>query len=230
MSKDYIEQPDSFFLQQLIAFETNLPAYADNLGFDDSALSSVTADRKYFAYIIACIEIVRNSATQWTAYRDDLRDGGSPTGGEAKAPVFPATPEIVPPGIEPRFRALANRIKTHPGYTEAIGKALGIVREAPAPLDLTSVKPTLAAKRDGSDVRVLWGWGSNRGPLQMCEIHVDRNDGKGSVLLTFDTTPNYLDTHEQPAAPVQWTYKAIYRSNDRQVGQWSDPVTVTAGG
>jgi hypothetical protein len=45
-----------------------------------------------------------------------------------------------------------------------------------------------------------------------------------------DTTPGYTDSQPFPAAPVKWTYRAIYRLGDNRVGQWSKPVSVTVGG
>jgi hypothetical protein len=45
-----------------------------------------------------------------------------------------------------------------------------------------------------------------------------------------DTTPGYTDNQPFPAAPVKWTYRAIYRLGDNRVGQWSKPVSVTVGG
>ena len=59
---------------------------------------------------------------------------------------------------------------------------------------------------------------------------VDRADSKGFVPLTIDTTPNYTDTQPFPVAKAIWTYKAIYRADDRHVGQWSVPVSVAVGG
>ena len=41
-----------------------------------------------------------------------------------------------------------------------------------------------------------------------------------------DTMPGYVDTAPFPAAPTQWTYKAIYRVDDAQVGLWSNPVSI----
>jgi len=229
MSNDYIPSNDAEFLQQLIAFDTNIGAYAAAFGLNAEQLAGSTADKNSFMYTVTCGEIMRNASIEMTESRRISRHGEG-GGAEAKLPVFPPAPPVVAPGIERRFRALCNFIKANPAYTEAIGKALGIVRETRAPLDLTSVKPLISAKRDGNDVRINWGWGSNRGKLEMCEIHVDRNDGKGFALLTFDSTPNYIDAHEQPVAPVIWTYKAIYRAKDRQVGHWSNPVSLTVGG
>ncbi len=55
-------------------------------------------------------------------------------------------------------------------------------------------------------------------------------DGKGFVFLTYDTTPNYTDTHPLPATPTKWKYRAIYRVGDAQVGLWSAEVGIAVGG
>ena len=62
----------------------------------------------------------------------------------------------------------------------------------------------------------------------MIELQVDR--GTGFVFLANDTTPGYTDTHPFPATPTKWTYRAIYRVGDSQVGIWSKPVSITVGG
>jgi hypothetical protein len=66
--------------------------------------------------------------------------------------------------------------------------------------------------------------------LSGCEIHVGRGDGKGSVLLTIDTVPDYVDTQPFPATKTVWSYKAIFRADDAQVGQWSKVVSGAVGG
>ena len=62
------------------------------------------------------------------------------------------------------------------------------------------------------------------------EIWVDRGAGFG--LLAIDTVPDYLDTAALPAPgqSATWKYKAIYRLNDEQVGQWSDPASIAVMG
>jgi hypothetical protein len=62
------------------------------------------------------------------------------------------------------------------------------VRNKPAP-DLTTIQPLIDAVISGNHVNVKWGWGGNRAFLDICELQVDRNDGKGFVLLAYDTTP-----------------------------------------
>ena len=72
--------------------------------------------------------------------------------------------------------------------------------------------------------------GRNRAWLTGCEIQVDRADGKGDGLLTVATTASYVDTTPFPATKTVWTYKAIFRANDVEVGQWSQTVSVAVGG
>ncbi len=56
------------------------------------------------------------------------------------------------------------------------------------------------------------------------------NRGNGYTLLTYDTTPGYTDTAPIPAIPAKWSYKAIYRVGDHEVGQWSSEISITVGG
>jgi len=62
------------------------------------------------------------------------------------------------------------------------------------------------------------------------EIWADRGDGKGFAFLAVDTVPDYVDTAALPATAATWKYKAIYRLNDEQVGQWSAVASIAVGG
>jgi hypothetical protein len=136
----------------------------------------------------------------------------------------------VAPGIEARFRALGKQIKAGANYNETIRQALGIEGTQQTGANLSTVQPDISATITGTQVLIGWDWGGNGAYLELCEIHVDRGDGKGFVALAFDTTPGYTDTQPFPGAPVKWTYQAIYRVSDSRVGQWSKPVSVTVGG
>ena len=116
--------------------------------------------------------------------------------------------------------------------TDVMSTSLGIVGSVKAGPDMSTVQPVLGAKVNGNVVDIKWGWGGNSAFLSSCEIQVDRSDTHGYTLLTIDTTPNYTDTQAFPSAKAIWTYKAIYRAADAQVGLWSQPVSVfvQAGG
>ena len=183
--------------------------------------------------MLASQKLMRNGSLQWTGWKDLVRAGGDlPPSVAPVAPVFPTAVPPVAPGIEIRFRALVKQIKGSSAYNTAIGQALGIEGAQQTGPDLTTIQPDITADISGTHVNVGWGWGwgGEGAYLDICEIEVDRADGKGFVLLTFDTTPNYTDTTPFPATPTKWTYRAIYRVGDSRVGQWSKPVSVTVGG
>jgi len=92
------------------------------------------------------------------------------------------------------------------------------------------VVPLITAKVSGGAVHIGWGYQGNGAWLSGLEIHVDRGDGHGDLLLTVDTTPNYVDPQPFPTAKAVWSYKAIYRADDAEVGQWSQAVSVAVGG
>ncbi len=59
------------------------------------------------------------------------------------------------------------------------------------------------------------------------------NEARCSVsFLAIDTIPDFLDTAPLLAAGASalWKYKAIYRLNDKQVGQWSDVASTSVTG
>lgn len=132
----------------------------------------------------------------------------------------------VAPGIEPRFRALVQQIKTHANYSVATGEVLGIEGAELTGPDFATFKPVLKLEASGGSVLVRWGWQGFADFLDMIELQVDRGTGAGFVPLAYDTTPNYLDTASAPAVAAKWTYKAIFRVGDQRVGQWSDPASI----
>jgi hypothetical protein len=194
-------------------------------------VTAQAADADYFSYVLACQQLMRNGAFQWTAWKDISRAGGDlPPSGAPVAPVFPTAVPAVDPGVEARFRALVKQIKSSSAYNPAIGAALGIEGSQQTGPDLTTIQPDIGATVTGTQVEVGWGWGGYAPFLDMIEIVVDRSDNKGEVLLAQDTTPGYADTTPSPSTPTKWTYRAIYRVGDSRVGQWSKSVSVTVGG
>ena len=125
----------------------------------------------------------------------------------------------------PELLSKITRIKAHPGYTEAIGQDLNIIG-AEQTVDTGNAKPALKLELAAGHPNVKWP----KGAFDAVEIWVDR--GAGSSFLAIDTVPDYLDTAPLPApgASAVWKYKAIYRLNDTQVGQWSDVVSIAVQG
>ncbi len=227
---DYIDGPDEAFVAQLRTFKENIGSYAALLGVSPVQVAAQAADADYMAYVQDCQQAVLKAGQQWSAWKKLVRGGGTaPPSGIPVPPVFPDPVAAVALGVEIRFRALCQQIKKSPNYNVGIGEALGIEGDVQALPPAGSLQPVLDLIREGNKVLVKWGWQGKKAFIDMCEIQVDRNDGKGWVLLAFDTTPDYLDTAPLPATPTRWKYRAIYHKGDGAVGTWSDEKAIVVG-
>ncbi len=170
----------------------------------------------------------QNYAHHWTAYKNQLFEGGS---GDVTWPVAPVIdpnfPQNVAPGVNARLYSLVVRIKAHKNYTTAIGQDSHIIGPEIL-LDTSSWKPALSVQYNAGHPVVVW----SKGQAGAIEIWVDRSDGNGFVFFTINTEPDTPDNTALPApgTGVNWKYKAIYRLHDEQVGQWSDVLSILAGG
>jgi len=218
----------------LVNWCNKLPGYAVALGLTPAQSAAAVADALWLVYVLqAWLGAIRT----WTVACTNASTAAQTGDGTALCvlPVF--TPPALPVGGTPvntgalnRIFAIVQIIKDGNGCTDAIANDLGIVGSVqPAP-DLAAIIPVFTLNRIPTGVNVNWGWGGNSAFLDMIELQVDRNDGKGYMLLAYDTTPGYIDSYPQPAALTKWKYKGIYRAGDQQVSQWSQEMSITVGG
>ena len=217
----------------LTNFRLKLPGYAAALGLTAGQVAAAVADCGWLQYLL---ESWLPGTRPWSkACTDANRAAESGTGTEAMtlpvftAPALPAGVAAVTPGARDRIFALVRVIKSSGKLTVATAADLGLIGTAASGPDLNAVTPVITARVSGGAVHLGWGYQGNRAWLSGCEIHVDRADGKGFVLLMMDTTPDYVDTQPFPAGKTVWSYKAIYRAGDTQAGQWSQVVSVAVG-
>jgi len=214
----------------LVNFNAKIGSHATALGLTTTQVTAIVADGAWLIYVL------QNWLTAVRAWAQSCTDAAgltqTGTGGVQTLPVF--TAPIVPNGTAPvalgaltRIFILVQQIKASTKCTDDIATDLRIVGSEMVAPDLSALQPKITAKVNGNVVDLGWGWQGNAAFLDACEILVDRADGKGYVPLVVDTTPNYNDTQPFPPTKTIWTYKAIYRANDRQVGLWSTPVSVT---
>jgi len=219
MKKPYQPKDEPGKQAWLANLNAKLGSYQTELGLSDGDIDGLAADAAYFSYVLQCQQQVLAYGQQWTAYKIAARSGrGLSLGAPPAALGFGTAPTAVAPGIFLRAAALVARIKAAPGYTDAIGEALGIIG-AESTVDLTSLKPILTATLDAGQIIVGW----TKQGMDGVEILVDR--GTGFAFLALDTVPDYTDTQTFPASGV-WKYKAIYRLHDERVGQWSDVISL----
>jgi hypothetical protein len=230
---DFIRADDNGKASQFVLFRDNIGQYLATLSIPatDPDIVQQAADATRFRAMVDFCGNMQNAAQAWTAAKNYERDGGAsaPTG--QTVPELPAGfPPAVPAGIVARFRALVKRIKALKNCTPAIRQALDIEGAEQAGPDMATLQAILTLTLMGNAILVGWGWQGFTAFLDMIELQVDRGDGKGWVMLAFDTTPNYTDTFPHPATLAKWKYRAIYRVGDAQVGVWSDVKEITVGG
>lgn len=224
-----IERKDTEFSAQMLHFKNTVGAYAATVGLSAQDVTNQAQDADYFAHVLACQEIADTHAQQRTAWKNLVRKGGEGNiAGEPEEPVWPAAVPPVAPGVEKRFRQICEKVKKSLNYNTGIGEALDIEGDVISAPDMASFKPVFTLKVQGGQVVVDWGWLGKRQFLSSIEILVNR--GSGWELLTIDTTAGYVDSQPLPASAQKWAYKAIYRSGDARVGQWSDEASITVGG
>jgi hypothetical protein len=212
-------------------FRNNIPGHLTTLGIaaNDPMIVQQGKDATYFRALLNVQSTMQGFGQAWTNWKNYERDGGAVA---VPTPALPTLsedfPEVVPPGIIPRYRACVKLVKARPTCTPAILEALGIDKQEETGPDLETVQPDIKLKIVGGQPFVDWGWGGYGRFLDQIELVVDR--GAGEAFLAIDSTPGYLDTFQLPATPTKWTYRAIYRVGDRRVGVWSNPVTIIVGG
>lgn len=216
---------------------TKLPGYATTLGLTTQQVNAIIADCLWLVYIL---QFWLPETRSWgKSCTDALAEAQSGTGTANQVlPVFtppplpgaaapiPAT-VAVPPGALLRILAAAQMIKDSGKCTDTIASNLGLVGSAQTGPDLTTLAPEITVSLVNGQVFLKWGWGGYSLYLDACEFWVDRNDGKGWVLLTIATTPGSFDTTPLPGTPAKWSYRAIYRVNDAHAGLWSATVSLS---
>jgi len=231
--QDYYPNRVSDQIIWLLNFAGILPSKATGLGLTTVQVNALVADCLWLAYVLQnWLESVRSFSLGCTQTSIAAQTG---TGTSAvaldtfTAPALPTGVVAQLPGSLTRIFAAVQQIKAGGKSNDAINAELRIVGSAQAAPDFTLLQPVITVLVLNGHVQVKWGWQGFATYLDSCEIWVDRGDGKGFVFLTIDTTPNYTDTQSLPVAPAKWTYKAVYRQGETQVGLWSLPVGLTVG-
>jgi hypothetical protein len=206
------------------AFATHGPA----LGFSDAEVAAVEADAAMLAYLVSdLIPALKSSLDANYSYKNLIKNGpaGAAGGGPPSTHAPGAAPATVAPGILPRIRQLVQRIRNTPGYTEVVGRNLGITGvDAGETPDTTLVKPTARAiALPGSQVRIEF----NKRGFDGVYIESRRKGDTAWTPLGIDLYSPFMDTRApaQADAPEAREYRLRYYDNDAPTGEWSDIIT-----
>lgn len=123
------------------------------------------------------------------------------------------------------IRRVAQLVKSSNGYTDAVGRELGIIGTTDAGADLESIKPTLKAKIVGGNVVISF----DKQKMDGVKIYSKRTNEADFAFLSIDTSSPYEDNRPKLNAPLpeERQYYAYYLCDDEQVGQQSDILRVT---
>ena len=208
---------------------TGLGKYGATLGLSPAEITDAQANCAFGAAVLGVQGAVGEYAQGFTRFKNAALYATEQCTAWPAGFTLPAGLAAVShAGVVPLLTVLVARIKKHPAYTKQMGEEMGIegADVTVTPSALAASKPVLKVVLEaGGHPNVKW----IKAGMDGIEIWVDRGDGKGFVFLTIDTIPDYLDTCALPApgAGAVWKYKAFYRLNDAQCGQWSDEVKIS---
>jgi hypothetical protein len=226
-SRDSFPKTDAALVAWLAQLKAKAPSHAAALGLTAADLKNIDADAAMLEWVVKALPLIRASAEQFTAYKDGLLEGqaGATVPAIPALPVLPPAPTSISSGLIARNRALAQRMKNATGYTEAIGKDLGLVGAAPAQPEAVP-KPTFTATTmPGSKVQLDWVKKRFSGVI----IQSRRGGEAAFADLGRDNFSPFDDERAPVTAGAAETreYRMQYLDKDDPVGDWSDVVVVT---
>ena len=202
--QDYIPRTDGDLIIWHGNLKTQVAAVATTVGLATADVDALTADNTSLNTKITALNAAKTAQQAATA---------------DKANVFRS--------VITRARGIANRVKSHPNYTEALGRQLGIVGPEDT-TDLSQAQPTLRneAVSPGS-VRM----GFNKSVSSGVRIFSKRGSEASFAFLATDTESPYFDTRSNlTPGPESRQYQAQYLLGDEPVGQLSDILSVLVPG
>ena len=219
---------DEKLVGELTHFASGIVHYAAVFGISTSEIAAIKADAAYFAWTIDKLNKIDAYKKSWTKYKNVLRKGEIDEVIIAAAPVFPvfeAAPEGVASGILDRFKAMVNRIKSHPEYNSEIEKKIGMQHLSSRTLQPEKAQQLLKVIMRDSKVSLVWR------KTKFPGIFVEKDSGNGFMMHDLVFSRNYVDNSPiPPGQNVTWKYRAIYLSGNDKVGEWSPVVSINLAG
>ncbi len=222
----YLPRADADRVIWLNNFSSKIGNYLTKYGITAAEKTDIVNFALDFAFRVSLTAQMKKALGGVVEWKNALRDG-IPAGGVITVPVMPSltgAPTAVAPGGFDRVADVVKKIKDNNVYVAADGRDLGIEGTTAQRPDLNSLKPDIVLKT-GTAGRPAFGWKLN----DMDGVNVYKDDGTGYRFYAHDKHPDYEDKAPLPANPTRIRYKFIYTLGDEEVGQFSDPITVTVG-
>ena len=198
MSATYIPRSGAELAVWLGNFTTVLPIQAKGLGMPPAEQKEALDGAKALVESLQKDEQKRAEWLAATAHTAELK--------QQALPVIQRTIE---------------RLRTTPGFTEEVNKALMAVPPRAQALALDEHKPVIRGTVTGGKVQIGW----TRGSLDGINVYSRKQGDSAWVLLGHDSRPPYDDPRPINSVEVR-EYRAIGVSHDQEVGQPSDTIAV----
>jgi hypothetical protein len=202
MKKDYIPHRDGDIDTYENTFVTEIDAIATACGIP--ALD-VTA-------LKATINAHRTKYTAMITAQNSSQNAGSANKTSKKTSVT-------------GMRAMANRLKASPAFTDAMGRTLQVIGPD-STFDPDTAKPVLTLEMTGVDVKINFDH-----PREVNGVKIYSKRGSETVFsfLITDTKTPYIDTRDNqtPGSAENRKYYAFFFMDDAIIGLQSDEVSIS---
>lgn len=203
-TNDFIPRAESEQLVWLGNFKTNLVIQGSAVGLTAPQITALTGSCDNI------ITTVGTAATKRTAFNEAVSTKVTVKNTELKS-----------------IRVAVNRMKTHAGYTPAIGKSLQIIGTS-LDLDIQNYKPEITAEPFAGYIRIKF---VKRGVDGINIYHRKKGEGNWNFLARDTKSP--YDDHIELATegqPEHWEYRAFGVIDDSEIGQPSKIIEIVFGG
>lgn len=225
MSKSYFPTDRAGQIEWHKNFATEFPKVGENLGFSQVEITTAVNDATYASYLLQTLgpEIDSNPGH---AARNVLE--GQSASAYVDLPGTPGAPPAVRPGIDTRRQARVERIKANSHFSETIGKQLRVFSTS-GKFNAKKYKAELGEARQTGPNTVTIPFRKAGGDVSGINLYVQRKGEKTPRLIHFFMRTPAVDPTPvaSPGKPEHRTYTARALIAGKEVGQPSDPVSVT---
>ena len=209
-------------------FEENFPTLGADLGFSGDEITGLVNDSAMLRYAILNGQTAAAFSKTCTGFKNAMLGGVGDNVESPKVPVYNeinAPKNLVAAGVLERLSKALQRAKLGSKFNQSVAEQLLIA----APISVAAVsndaKPTASGtSMTGSIVRIDW----TKRKFDGVFIDSQRGDETAWTRLDFDMRSPYEDTRPPTATgkPEERRYRLIYFTDNKEVGNWSDIITV----
>jgi hypothetical protein len=206
-------------------FRAKIGAYQSELEFSPEQIAAmeIVADEFIASYgwVKSC-EATLKAAFAW---RDGIYGSASAGSGVLEAPAFPPPPVVSGANnIIEAIYAFRRQIVTRPGYTESIGRDLGIIGAAKSKTRLAEISPSLRISvSEGNQLSVAGSM--QKMPAMMIEYKPENGQWSTAGFLT--NLPGTINISPADAAGLErGSVRAVFFQKNAKCGSYSSEYPV----